>query len=83
MAMMNEGTSEKEARSKIWLVDSKGLIVKDRPEGGITGHKTKFAHARSPIKTLTEAVKTLKPNILIGKFDYQCIAVLVYTIFNY
>lgn len=66
MAMMAEGTSEKDARAKIWLVDSKGLIVKDRAEGGVTGHKVKFAHARAPIKTLTEAVKTLKPNILVG-----------------
>uniref|UniRef100_A0A1B6ELV0 Malic enzyme n=1 Tax=Cuerna arida TaxID=1464854 RepID=A0A1B6ELV0_9HEMI len=66
MAMKTEGTSEAEARSKIWLVDSKGLITKDRPDGGISGHKAKFAHPRSPIKTLAEAVKTLKPNILIG-----------------
>uniref|UniRef100_A0A1B6HXA9 Malic enzyme NAD-binding domain-containing protein n=1 Tax=Homalodisca liturata TaxID=320908 RepID=A0A1B6HXA9_9HEMI len=66
MAMKTEGTSEAEARSKIWLVDSKGLITKDRPDGGISDHKAKFAHARSPIKTLAEAVETLKPNILIG-----------------
>lgn len=69
MAMKNEGTSEQEARSKIWLVDSRGLIVKDRPEGGISGHKAKFAHSRPPIKTLTEAVKTLKPNILVGTYN--------------
>ncbi|XP_054266748.1 NADP-dependent malic enzyme-like isoform X2 [Macrosteles quadrilineatus] len=66
MAMKAEGTSESEARSKIWLVDSKGLIVKDRPEGGISGHKTHFAHARPPIRTLGDAVKVLKPNILVG-----------------
>lgn len=66
MAMQNEGISENDARSRIWLVDSKGLIVKDRPEGGITSHKEHFAHSHAPVKTLTEAVKTLKPNILIG-----------------
>lgn len=68
MAMKAEGTSEEEARSKIWLVDSKGLIVKDRPEGGITGHKVKYAHPHAAVRTLTEAVKTLKPTFLIGKF---------------
>lgn len=66
MAMQAEGTSLQDARAKIFMVDSKGLIVKDRPEGGVTGHKVKFAHARAPIKTLTEVVKTVKPSILIG-----------------
>uniref|UniRef100_A0A1B6CTZ5 Malic enzyme n=2 Tax=Clastoptera arizonana TaxID=38151 RepID=A0A1B6CTZ5_9HEMI len=66
MAMKAEGTSEAEARSKIYLVDSKGLIVKDRPEGGITEHKAKFAHKHAPIRNLADAVKTLKPTILIG-----------------
>lgn len=65
-AMKNEGTAESDARSKIWLVDSKGLIVANRPEGGISEHKAKFAHQRAPIKTLAEVVRTLKPSILIG-----------------
>ncbi|XP_049821451.1 NADP-dependent malic enzyme isoform X2 [Aethina tumida] len=66
MAMMAEGVPEAEARSKIWMVDSKGLIVKNRPEGGISGHKSHYAHEHAPIKTLTEVVKSLKPSILIG-----------------
>ncbi|KAJ8931449.1 hypothetical protein NQ314_015635, partial [Rhamnusium bicolor] len=66
MAMVAEGTSEREAKGKIWMVDSKGLIVKDRPEGGISGHKVQYAHEHAPVKTLTEVVKTLKPSVLIG-----------------
>lgn len=66
MAMKAEGTSEEDAKSKIWLVDSKGLIVKDRPDGGVTGHKLRFAQNHAPIKTLTEVVCTIKPSILIG-----------------
>ncbi|KAL1139448.1 hypothetical protein AAG570_006432 [Ranatra chinensis] len=66
MAMMKEGTSEHDARGKIWLVDSKGLIVKDRPEGGITEHKIHFAHQHAPIKALSDVVKTIKPTVLIG-----------------
>ncbi|XP_066251747.1 NADP-dependent malic enzyme isoform X1 [Euwallacea similis] len=66
MAMVDEGTSEEEARSKIWMVDSKGLIVKDRPDGGISEHKAPYAQKHVPIKTLTEVVKTVKPSILVG-----------------
>ncbi|KAL0275080.1 UNVERIFIED_CONTAM: hypothetical protein PYX00_003056 [Menopon gallinae] len=66
MAMQAEGTSLADARSKIWMVDSKGLIVKDRPEGGVTGHKVHYAQKQPPIKTLAEVVKTAKPNIIIG-----------------
>lgn len=66
MAMKAEGTSEKDAISKIWLVDSKGLIVNDRPEGGINEHKKVFAKNFGPVKELNQAVKAVKPSILIG-----------------
>lgn len=68
MAMQKEGTSVQDARDKIWLVDSKGLIVKDRPEGGVTGHKTRYAKNHPPVKTLGEVVKKIKPSVIIGKF---------------
>ncbi|CAH1373378.1 unnamed protein product [Tenebrio molitor] len=66
MAMKAEGISEEEARKKIWMVDSKGLIVKNRPEGGISEHKMPYAQDHAPIKTLAEVVQTVKPTILIG-----------------
>uniref|UniRef100_A0A182N0F1 Malic enzyme n=1 Tax=Anopheles dirus TaxID=7168 RepID=A0A182N0F1_9DIPT len=66
MAMRRDGLSEEDARRRIWLVDSKGLIVKDRPAGGISGHKHHFAHEHAPVDTLLEAVRELKPTILIG-----------------
>ncbi|XP_076758889.1 NADP-dependent malic enzyme isoform X1 [Xylocopa sonorina] len=66
MAMKKEGVSEEEAKSKIWMVDSKGLIVKNRPAGGITEHKLEFARDDKPINTLLEVVKTAKPTVLIG-----------------
>jgi len=65
-AMVEEGTNEEVAKKKIWLVDSRGLIVKDRPQGGISGHKQLYAHSHPPVGTLAEAVKILKPSVLIG-----------------
>lgn len=64
--MVQKGLSQEEARSKIWLVDSRGLIVKDRPEGGINHEKAPFAKEAAPIKDLLEAVKFVKPTALIG-----------------
>lgn len=67
MAMKAEGTSEADAKSRIWMVDSKGLIVKNRPEGGLTEHKDKFAQEHAPVRTLQEVVEQAKPSVLIGK----------------
>ncbi|XP_012215887.1 NADP-dependent malic enzyme isoform X2 [Linepithema humile] len=66
MAMQKEGVSEEEAKSKIWMVDSKGLLVKDRPKGGLTEHKLRFAREDEPIDTLLDVVKTAKPSVIIG-----------------
>jgi len=66
IAMQKEGLSKEEAKSKIWLVDTKGLIVQDRPKGGLTEQKLKFARKEKPIDTFLEVVKTAKPTIIIG-----------------
>ncbi|KAL3882184.1 hypothetical protein ACJMK2_028552 [Sinanodonta woodiana] len=66
LAMQAEGISRKEALSKIWMVDSKGLLVNNRPKGGISGHKKDFAKDHKPVDTLEEAVKLIKPSALIG-----------------
>merc|ERR1719470_737385 len=61
-----EGIPYKEAIKKVWLKDSRGLIVKDRPEGGISDHKAPFAHEHAPMADLGDIVKELKPTVLIG-----------------
>ncbi|XP_059611872.1 NADP-dependent malic enzyme isoform X1 [Phlebotomus argentipes] len=66
MAMEIEGLSREEAKKRIWLVDSRGLIVQNRPKGGVTGEKVHFAQEHAPIDTLKEVVETVKPSILIG-----------------
>ncbi|XP_031382862.1 LOW QUALITY PROTEIN: NADP-dependent malic enzyme-like [Punica granatum] len=54
-----------ETRKKIWLVDSKGLIVSSRKES-LQHFKKPWAHEHEPIKDLLGAVKAIKPTILIG-----------------
>lgn len=64
MAMAKEGVSATEAAKKIWMVDSRGLIVKGR--GNLNHEKEEFAHDHAHIKTLEEVVHTIKPTALIG-----------------
>merc|ERR1711902_64382 len=67
MAMeKREGVPFEEGLKKIWLKDSRGLIVADRPKGGITHHKAPFAHPHKPMDELDEIVKEIKPSVLIG-----------------
>ncbi|KAF2323471.1 hypothetical protein GH714_035638 [Hevea brasiliensis] len=54
-----------ETRKKIWLVDSKGLIVSSRKES-LQHFKKPWAHEHEPIKTLLDAVNDIKPTVLIG-----------------
>merc|ERR1712038_884375 len=61
-----EGIPYSEAIKKVWLKDSRGLIVKGRPEGGISEHKAPFAHEHAPMKELGDIVKEIKPTCLIG-----------------
>ena len=63
-AMMAEGLSEAEARRRNWLVDSRGLVVKDR--AGLTEHKLRYAHDQAPIGDFLTAIDTLKPTAIIG-----------------
>merc|ERR1712142_262430 len=67
MAMVKRcGVSMEEALKRIWLRDSRGLVVKDRPEGGISEPKEPFAHEHAPVSDLMEIIKDIKPTCLIG-----------------
>lgn len=54
-----------ETRKKIWLVDSKGLIVKSRVES-LQHFKKPWAHEHESVRELINAVKAIKPTVLIG-----------------
>lgn len=59
------GAPLEETRKKIWMVDSKGLIVKSRVES-LQHFKRPWAHEHEPVKELVDAVKAIKPTVLIG-----------------
>ena len=63
-AMMAEGVSEEDALLRTWLVDSRGLVVKNR--AGLTDHKLRYAHDHAPIGDFLTAIQTLKPTAIIG-----------------
>jgi len=67
MAMeKREGIPREEALKHIWLRDSKGLVVKNRPDGGISEPKEPFAHEHEPVTDLMEIIKDIKPTCIIG-----------------
>jgi malate dehydrogenase (oxaloacetate-decarboxylating)(NADP+) len=64
--------SVEQARQKVFLFDSKGLVVEGRPDGfrGRSGtlqsHKLPFAHPHAEEKTFIDAVKDVKPDVIVG-----------------
>uniref|UniRef100_A0A8C3XL46 Malic enzyme n=1 Tax=Chelydra serpentina TaxID=8475 RepID=A0A8C3XL46_CHESE len=64
MAMAKEGISRADAISKIWMVDSKGLIVKGRSH--LNHEKEMFAQDHPEMRTLEEVVQRVKPTAIIG-----------------
>jgi len=63
-AMAAEGVTEAEARLRVWLVDSRGLVVRNR--AGLNEQKNRYAHYHAPITDFLSAVRDLKPTAIIG-----------------
>jgi len=63
-AMLKEGIEMDEARKRIWLFDSKGLVVSSRDD--LSGQKRNYAFDHAPVSDLAEAVRSVKATALIG-----------------
>jgi malate dehydrogenase (oxaloacetate-decarboxylating)(NADP+) len=63
-AMVAEGCPEQEARQRNWLMDSRGLVVKNRSE--LAAHKLPYAHEHAPLSDFLAAIRALKPTAIIG-----------------
>lgn len=62
-----QGLSEQEARSRIWLSDSQGLVYESR--GPMAEHKKLFArddYHGPPIPRLVDIIKYVQPTALLG-----------------
>jgi malate dehydrogenase (oxaloacetate-decarboxylating)(NADP+) len=64
-AAMQEGLSEAQARENCWFIDTKGLVVRGRGDT-LAEHKVPYAHDHPVINTLAEAIRALKPAVLLG-----------------
>lgn len=67
-AMVQEGLAEQDAKRKLWLVDSKGLVHDGR--SNLESSKRKYARPAASINTaglnFLDVVKNVQPTILIG-----------------
>uniref|UniRef100_T1IZH2 Malic enzyme n=1 Tax=Strigamia maritima TaxID=126957 RepID=T1IZH2_STRMM len=64
-AMVEQGASVEKARGRIWLADSKGLLVKSR-EGSVTEEKKTFLKEYKHLTDINDIVENIKPTVLIG-----------------
>lgn len=65
---IREGLSEEEARSRFWLVDTRGMVTNDRGDK-LAEHKQYFARNDNEGKqcsSLEETVDFVKPTMLVG-----------------
>jgi malate dehydrogenase (oxaloacetate-decarboxylating)(NADP+) len=63
-AMVARGCSEPDARQRVWLMDSQGLVVKGRVQ--LAEHKLSYAHDHTPIGDFLSAIHALKPTAIVG-----------------
>ena len=62
-ALADQGVLPETARNSVWLFDSKGLVVTNRPEGAISDDKAVFAHSGRAV--------CLSIHLLVGLFDLR------------
>jgi len=63
-ALVDEGMKVEDARKQCWFVDTQGLLTSNREK--IADHKLRFARDIPFIDNFLDAVKTLKPTVILG-----------------
>ena len=57
--------SMEEARQRVWLIDSRGLVT-TRRSGKLASHKLAYAREDDVIDNLLEVIQKIKPTVIIG-----------------
>ncbi len=63
-ALRGRGVPDPHSRERIWMYDRHGLLTSDRRD--LSGFARAYARGAAPVRSLEEAVATLKPTVLIG-----------------
>jgi len=63
-AQVRDGIDEADARSRIWFVDSKGLVVRERSD--LAPHKIPYAQEHPFLQDLESVVEAIRPTAIIG-----------------
>jgi malate dehydrogenase (oxaloacetate-decarboxylating)(NADP+) len=63
-AMTQQGLSREQARSRLWLFNTGGLVESSRSD--LASYQKPFAHQHSPARDLVAAIESLKPTAIIG-----------------
>ena len=64
LAMVQAGLGDAEARGRCHLFDRRGLITEARDD--VSEFQRPFAHSHPPVATFLEAIKALRPTVIIG-----------------
>jgi malate dehydrogenase (oxaloacetate-decarboxylating)(NADP+) len=63
-ALVEEGIPVEQARAQCWFVDTQGLLTSQRET--IADHKQRYARDLPPVEDFLDAVKTLRPTVILG-----------------
>ncbi len=63
-AMRLEGLTPEQARGRIWLFNSNGLIESSRKD--LEDSQIPYAHAHAPSRDFVDAIESIKPSVIIG-----------------
>ena len=62
--LVEDGLSIEAARKRCWFMNTKGLVIKTRTD--LRPQLQTYAHEHHPVTDLTEAIRAVKPTVLIG-----------------
>ena len=63
LAFINKGLSNKQARQRLWFLDSKSLVVSSRTD--LMPHTAPYQHDEEPLNFI-DSLNKIKPHVLIG-----------------